>query len=128
MAPAYRGAIGRTRTATVHVADHSGALVAVQVYTTVDAASDPELVERLAAGELNVVQLSGAPIRIAVPVLYHDPAGGLLVLVLGDAHRHRELEERAAVLDQLRADPSAIPPYAKDFAVVYGAGGLRAHL
>lgn len=127
MAQVYRGAIGRTRTATVHVADHGGALVAVQVYTTVDA-SDPQLVERLLGDALNVVQLDGTPVRIAVPVVYHDPEAGLLVLVLGDAHRHRELEERAAVLEQLRGDPAAIPPYAKDFSVVFGAAGLRAHL
>jgi hypothetical protein len=47
MAQAYRGAIGRTQTSTVHVTDVRGALIAVQVYTSVDATSDPDLVDRL---------------------------------------------------------------------------------
>ncbi len=131
---AYRGALGRTQTATVHVAGPRGDLVAAQVYTTVDAVSDPELVDRLhgedPARALNVIRLDGAPepVRVAVPVLYHDPAAELLVLVLADAHRHRELDERIRVLERLRADEAPVPAYAKEFAVVYGPSGLRNYL
>jgi|GEM_PF-1230401 len=130
---AYRGALGRTQTTTVHVTGPRGDLIAAQVYTTVDAASDPELVERLHTDDpvmaLNVVRAeSGESIRVAVPVVYHDPVAELLVLVLADSHRHRELDERIALLQRMRSDDAGIPPYAKDFVVVYGATGLRALL
>lgn len=128
MAHAYRGAIGRTRTTTVHVTDHSGALVSVQAHTSIDAASDPELVERLVTDTLNVVELGGTALRLAVPVIYHDPYAELMALVLQDAHRHRELDERIAVLEQLRDAAAPVPSYAKDFAVVFGGAGLRALL
>ncbi|HSK05249.1 MAG TPA: hypothetical protein VK932_28570, partial [Kofleriaceae bacterium] len=110
-----------------------GDLVTAQVYTTVDAVSDPDLVDRLhsedPARALNTVRLDGGePVRVAVPVLYHDPAAELFVLVLGDAHRHRELDERIRVLERLRDDAAAVPAYAKDFAVVYGPSGLRGYL
>ena len=130
---AYRGALGRTQTTTVHVTGPRGDLIAAQVYTTVDAASDPELVERLSTDDpvmaLNVVRAeSGESIRVAVPVVYHDPVAELLVLVLADSHRHRELDERIALLQRMRSDDAAIPPYAKEFGVVYGAAGLRGFL
>ncbi|MFT3699847.1 MAG: hypothetical protein QM831_42275 [Kofleriaceae bacterium] len=117
---AYRGSIGRTQTATVHVTRDNGDLAVETVYTTVDAVSDPELVERLHAQSLNA--------QLAVPLVYHDPAAELMVLVLGEAHRHREIEERIRLLERLKDDDAAIPAYAKDFAVVFGSAGLRAFL
>lgn len=117
---AYRGSIGRTQTATVHVTRENGDLAVETIYTTVDAVSDPELVERLHAQSLNA--------NLAVPLVYHDPAAELMVLVLGEAHRHREIEERINLLQRLRGDDSPIPAYAKDFAVVFGSSGLRAFL
>ncbi|MEO8704038.1 MAG: hypothetical protein ABI867_28565, partial [Kofleriaceae bacterium] len=130
---AFRGGLGRTQTTTVHVTGPRGELVAAQVHTTIDAVSDPELVDRLHAEDLahtlNTVRFGGSePVRVAVPVLYHDPAAELFVLVLDTAHRHRELEERIAVLEKLRREDSAIPAYVKDFAVVFGAPGLEAYL
>ncbi len=130
---AYRGSIGRTQTTLVHITAPRGDLVATQVYTAVDAVSDPELVERLHADDLdralNVVRIEGSePMRIAVPIVYHDPAAELLILVLTDAHRHRELEERIALLERLSTDDAPIPAYVKDFAVVYDAAGLRSYL
>jgi len=130
---AYRGSFGKTQQTTVHVTGPRGELIAAQVYTTIDAVSDPELVERLhgddPARALNVVRFDGGElVRVAVPVLYHDPAAEVLVLMLGDAHRHRELDERIQILERLRADAAAIPTYVKDFAVVYDASGLRSYL
>ncbi len=117
----------------MHVAGPRGELVAAQIYTTLDAVADPELVDRLYSDEpgraLNVVRFDGGePVRVAVPIIYHDPAAELLVLVLGDAHRHRELDERIAIYERLRADDAAVPPYVKNFGVVYGASGLRNYL
>lgn len=130
---AYRGTIGRTRTETVHVTGPRGDLIVATIYTTVDAVSDPELVDRLHSADparaLNVVRVDGGePIQLSTPVVYHDPAAELLVLVLADAHRHRELDERIRLLERLRADDAPVPAYAKDFAVVFGASGLRAYL
>lgn len=130
---AYRGALGRTQQVTVHVTGPRGELVPAQVYTSIDAVADPELVDRLHSDDparaLNVVRVDGGdPIRVAVPVLYHDPAAELFVLVLGDAHRHRELDERIRVLERLRDDGAAVPAYVKELGVVYGASGLRGYL
>ena len=132
---AYRGSIGRTRTETVHVTGPRGDLIVGTVYTSIDAVSDPELVERLHSDELaralNVVQVDGPgseAIRLAVPVVYHDPAAEVLVLVLAEAHRHREIDERIRLLEGLRDDDAAVPAYVKDFAVVFGPSGLRAYL
>jgi len=130
---AYRGSIGRTQTTTVHVTGARGELIAATVYTTIDAVSDPELVDRLHSDDparaLNVIRTdAGETFRVAVPVVYHDPAAELLVLVLGDAHRHREIDERIRLYERLRADDAAIPAYVKEFAVVFGSAGLRAYL
>ncbi len=126
---AYRGAIGQTQTRTVHVTNARGDLVATTVHTTIDAVSDPELVERLHAGSLNTIRLDGQSAHeVAVPVVYHDPAAEVMVLVLGEAHRHREIEERIKLLERLRDDDALVPAYVKDFAVVFGGAGLRSDL
>jgi hypothetical protein len=126
---AYRGAVGQTQTRTVHVTSARGDLVATTVHTTIDALSDPDLVERLYAGSLNTMRFDGqAPLDLAVPVIYHDPAAELLVLVLGESHRHREIEERISFLNRLRDDEAPVPAYVKDFAVVFGAKGLQTYL
>src|SRR5687767_15910389 len=89
---AYKGTIGQTQTETVHVTNPRGDLVSATVYTTIDAVSDPDLVDRLYAGSLNSLKLEGqGALELAVPVVYHDPAAEVMVLVLGEAHRHREI-------------------------------------
>src|SRR5258706_12134741 len=130
---AYRGTLGRTRTESVHITGPKGDLIVGTIYTTIDAVSDPELVERLHSDDparaLNVVRIDGGdPVHVTVPVVYHAPAAELLVLVLGEPHRHREIEERIRLLERLRDDDAPIPAYVKDFAVVFGADGLRAYL
>src|SRR5258705_7793192 len=131
---AYRGALGRTQTTTVHVTTPRGDLVSAQVYTTIDAVSDPELVDRLHSDDpgraLNTIRIDGVAeaVRVGVPIVYHDPAAELLVLILAEPYRHRELEERIELLERMRADDAAGPIYAKDFAGVFRPAGLRNYL
>ncbi len=126
---AYKGSVGQTQTETVHVTSGRGDLIAATVHTTIDAVNDPELVERLHGDSLNSLRLDGADVvRIDVPLVYHDPAAEVFVLVLGEAQRHRELDERIRLLERLRADRSSVPAYVKEFAVVFTAAGLRKYL
>ncbi|HEX5061451.1 MAG TPA: hypothetical protein VFV99_18920 [Kofleriaceae bacterium] len=126
---AYKGTLGKTQTKTVHLTNARGDLLSTTVHTSIDAVSDPELVERLYAGSLNTVRLDGQNVHdVAMPIVYHDPAAEVLVLVLGEAHRHREIEERIRLLERLREDDALVPAYVKDFAVVFGGAGLRSYL
>jgi hypothetical protein len=121
---AYKGALGSTQTTTVHVTTARGDLVTTKVYTSIDALTDPELVEKLYADTLNTFESA----RIHVPVVFHDPAAEVMVLVLTASQRHREIDERIALLARLRDDGAAVPAYAKDFAVVFDGAGLRTYL
>jgi hypothetical protein len=126
---AYRGSIGRTRSRAIHVTAPSGDLVVATATVAIDAVADPELVTRLHTGTLNTLELDGgATVAIQVPIVYHDPAAELLVLVLGEGDRHREIAERIRLLQEIDSDGVHVPAYAKDFAVVFGAGGLAGYL
>jgi hypothetical protein len=126
---AYKGALGQTQTRTVHVTTAQGDLVTATVHTTIDAVTDPELVERLFASSLNTIRIDdGSAHEVATPVVYHDPAAEVFVLVLSEAHRHREIEERIQLLERMRGEDTPVPAYVKDFTVVFGARGLRAFL
>ncbi len=131
---AYRGAIGATRQSSMLVTVPGGEIVAASIYVGVDVISDPELGQRLLAESpersLNVVRGGdGAAVVISVPVVYHDPANEILALVLPDGDRHRQLEARASLYTEMARDTQApVPAYVRDFAVVFGAAGLRAHL
>jgi len=126
---AYKGSVGQTQTETVHVSSSRGDLIAATVHTTIDAVNDPELVERLHGDSLNTLRVDGTEaVHIDVPLVYHDPAAEVFALVLGEAQRHRELDERIRLLERLRADHSAVPAYVKEFAVVFGPAGLRKYL
>ena len=127
---AYRGAAGATRTRAVHVSVPSGEVIAARIHDVIDAVTDPELVQRLLAGELNrVAGPDGATVTVAVPVVFHDPASEVFVVVAHEGDRHRELTLRAEQFTELAADRSAaVPRYVRDFDVVYGAAGLTAYL
>lgn len=131
---AYRGAVGATRQTSVLVTLPGGDIVAHRVHVAVDVIADPELGQRLLSDlperGLNVVRAhDGSLIPVAVPVLYHDPANEVFALVLPEGDRHRELEARAGLYGELARDTSAaVPAYVREFAVVFGAAGLRAHL
>lgn len=129
--PAYTGACGGTRTEFVHYACPSGAMLAVEAYQAINASTDPDLARRLLSDDpseqLNTVQCpsSKEPTPLPISVIYHDPGNQLFVLVLPAILRHRELEERIAVLQSLADDPAPVPPYAVNFELVYGAAGLK---
>ena len=91
---AYRGVAGQTRHVTVHVTTDKGGLVPATIVETVDAVADPDLARRfLEDDNWNGVTLAdGKTLKLAVPAVYHDPAAELLILVLPEDQRHRELE------------------------------------
>jgi len=130
----YRGAAGATRQAHVHVTLPSGEVAAVPVYTAIDVGTDPELGQRLLSDDparaLNGVRLAdGTLLPVMTPVVYHDPANELMVLVLAEGDRHRELAERARLLAEMASDVTTpVPRYAREFEVVFAARGLRAFL
>jgi hypothetical protein len=127
---AYRGSVGQTRHRTVHVTTPRGELAVAQVLESVDAVADPELARRLLddATWNQVTMPDGAIATLAVTVVYHDPAAEVLAVVIPEDQRHRELDERIALLERMRGDAEPVPPYAREYAVVFGAGGLRAYL
>jgi hypothetical protein len=126
----YRGPLGATRREHVHYACACGALHSVEVVVSVDSQSDPLLARRMRDGDgsfnTTVCPDTRVRARVEVPVVYHDPLHRLFALVLPESARTRELRERAALLLRLADDTThAVPPYVLDFAVAYGAAGLR---
>ncbi len=124
----YQGALGATSFESVLWTAPSGRVISVRVYRVVNAATDPALAQRLAAGTLNWVRLEEDdqlyPVR--VPVIYHDPTKRIFALVLPEDFRCRELEERAALLLKLAdAKDHGIPDYVLSFRVVYGYQALQ---
>ena len=92
--------------------DRSGDLVAAQVYTDGRCGREPgarrAAARRRSQRGLNTVERRDRPAS-RVPVVYHDPAAELMVLVLGEAHRHREIDERITLLERLRGDGRGDP-------------------
>ena len=117
---AYRGTVGATRTAFLHVTLPGGEIVATRVYLGVDVIADPELGQRLLADDpargINVVHDGDSPpLALTVPVVYHDPAAEILAVVAAPGDRHRELELRAKLLAELATDVGhPVPAYVRD--------------
>ncbi|HUS69116.1 MAG TPA: CpXC domain-containing protein [Kofleriaceae bacterium] len=127
----YRGRAGATRRERVLWACPCGAHHAVELVLAIDAQADPALARRALDGDVALRQVScpvtGQRHAAVAPLVFHDPARGVLALVLGEGDRRRELHERAALLTLMAEDAAqAVPRYALEFAVVYGADGLRA--
>jgi len=127
---AYRGSAGQTRHTTVHVTTPRGELAVATLVEAVDAVADPDLARQfLDEVNWNQVTLPDRSIAtLALTVVYHDPAAEVFVLVLPEDQRHRELDERIRLLERMKDDADPIPPYARDFAVVFGSAGLRGYL
>ncbi len=131
----YEGPLGYTTRSRVHYVCPSGAAYSVEVVVVVNVGTDPDLARRLISEDpetaLNTVKCQGeATLRaIDIPVLYHDSDNEIFALVLWDSLRHRELEERIALLARLaEASDLPAPGYVRDFAVVWGAAGLKHYL
>jgi hypothetical protein len=106
----------------------------MEVVVAVDSQKDAALAARVHSAEedsdLNksVCPVCGAACFAEAPFTYHDAAAALLVLVLPESYRHRELEERASLLLSFAAAGSPLPAYALGFDVVYGPQRLQSHL
>lgn len=119
----YKGSAGRTRMESVLWTSPSGEITSVRVHTSVDAATDPGLADRLCSGTLNWIRYAedGELYAVPVPVVYHDSNNRLFVLVLPESYRCRELEERAALLERLASDKQhPVPRYVYEFKVAFG--------
>ncbi|MBH23979.1 MAG: hypothetical protein CMH57_05920 [Myxococcales bacterium] len=123
----YRGELGVTRYEKVVVTGASGQAFEAQVCTQVNVTSDPALRASLLDGSLNAVvdPRSGDRYVLAVPVLYHDEEARLFALVLPDALRHQELQQRAALLERLEALQQPLPKYVRRFLVAFDRGALQ---
>lgn len=118
--------LGATRTERVRVFRPNEAPLELEVYRVVNVVEDPQLREPALSGTLHRLD-DGEDVE--VPFLYHDPDARQLVLVIPDGARGRELSERGRLLDRLMREPEdAVPPYMRQFGVVYGHHGLRERL
>jgi hypothetical protein len=125
----YQGVVGTSRRTHGHVACPCGVLHPFEAIAAIDVSADPSLARRVMADEpLSTVECPtrGELRPIVRPVVVHDPERALFALVLPEAYRAREIEERMALYAALAQDPAPIPAYVVDFAVVYGGDALAA--
>ena len=122
----YQGKLGSSRLENVHVPLPDGRVRSVAVYVSVNVATDPQLAAAAVSGGLH--RFEGGE-ELAMPFVYHDPAGRKLCVVLPESLRHLELKERAKLLTAIANDESVpVPAYARDAASVIGPAGLAAYL
>ena len=123
----YLGKPGQTRKETLHyTCPKCGHVYGGQVYRCINLATDPQLATLLAQRELNTLDCPscGTSGRPNVPLVYHDPEGRRLVIMMPKGMRHLELDERGAFLGLVAKDPADAPEYAITPQVAYGVGGL----
>ncbi len=108
-----------------------GEIFPLQVVVAVDAQKDTALASRIAAAkDIRALNQCACPFCSAdcfaeAPFTYHDARRSLLVLVLPESYRHRELEERAALLLDFATGGAPLPTYAITFELVYGPRRLH---
>lgn len=125
----YKGRLGQTTRAAVHVTSDAGTTFAATIYTAIDTDDAPELLSALKEGSLHQVTdpHNGKLYALAQPVVLHDPVRPLFALYLPDALRHRESEERRRLLTELDKDDASLPAYVRDFVVVHSVEAFKAH-
>lgn len=132
---AYQGKFGKTTTDRVRYTCRCGEVHAVDVYRSIDVKANPELSERILSNDIASAlngfrcDRTGEYHRVSIPVVYHAPDSELFVLALPESLRHRELEERIALLRSLAEDePGPLPRYVREFGLVFGRDELEAFL
>ncbi|MBL4637239.1 MAG: hypothetical protein JKY56_25515, partial [Kofleriaceae bacterium] len=63
-----------------------------------------------------------------IPFTYHNGTEEQFLLVLPESFRHRELVERASLLQELASETVTIPKYVLDCEIVFGATGLSDYM
>lgn len=103
-----------------------GSLRSIELYTVVNAATDPELAALARSGVLHRVD----DVRdLAVPFVYHDPGAKAFVLVVPAALAHREIELHEALMMAVANDTAhAAPAYVLACECVLGLAALLARL
>ncbi len=123
----YLGKPGQTRQETIHyTCSQCGQLFGAQVYTCINLATDPNLATLLAQRELNTIKCPACATvgRPNMPLVYHDPEGRRLVLMLPKGSRHRELPERFEFMREVMDDAADVADYVLTPQVAFGVGGL----
>lgn len=124
--PVYEGLAGQTRTERVHLRVPDGSWRLVELFTSVNAATHPEIAARALAGELHRLD-DGR--ELALSFVYHDPALRKLVVVVPQALAHLELQAWAKVMAEIAADTAhPVPAYARLATSALGLAALHAAL
>ncbi len=127
----YQGTRAHTATKAFQHRCRCGKLSACKLIASLDAVADPELADRAKVPDaLHAFMCTHCEEEqvAAVAFTFHNASEGVFVLVLPEGIRHRELEERAALLGALAKEECFIPDYVVNHAVVYGALGLAEFL
>lgn len=121
--------LGETSKLRVQVSDSRGASFVEQVYTAINVDDDPDLYQKLLAGELNVAHSprDGIAHSLAISVLVIWPREHRAVLYIPADLAHQALQIRAEFLERLD-DESLVPSYMEDFVPIVGLGALKEHL
>lgn len=98
----------------------------IELYTVVNAATDPELAALALSGELHRVDDER---DLAVPFVYHDPRIEAFVLVVPHALAHHEFDLRERWIRETENDQaSPAPAYVRAYECVLGRAALRARV
>ncbi len=114
--------LGETAQTSVQISSTRGSIFTTHLYRCVNATDDPDLANELREGTLNQVECpfeKGRTYQPAFPVIYHDGTKKIFALVLPEALRHRELQCRQELLQELATSSEEIPGYMRSFQVVF---------
>ncbi len=127
----YQGLRAHTMHKSFQYRCECGVLSACKLIVAVDAETDLELAGRSkvpnALHSFLCVHCGEEQVA-SVAFTFHNASERVFVLVLPGASRHRELEERSALLSAFAEEEEGIPEYVVSHSVVYGALGLAEFL